>query len=292
MKRILIVLLVIVISLKILSGQIIDVHMHVYNEKEYQGGQKHPMGPDSPNNADEFYKQIVELMDRHNIEYALISGSPETIKEWKAKDKRFIGGLQYTKSEQIDTVQFKKLIEEGVMDAWAEMASAYRGETLADPKFEPFLRICERYDIPVGYHTGNTFPGTAYSTPFRVSKADPMLIEEVLAKYPNLRIYLMHAGGGSFSDKTIELMYQYPHVYVDIAVLLWIDHYAKYNVIKFLRHAKEARLLDRVMFGSDQMIWPEAITMSIDYLNSMDFLTEEEKHMIFYTNAKKFFGLE
>jgi len=60
----------------------------------------------------------------------------------------------------------------------------------------------------------------------------------------------------------------------------------------FLKNAKDSRLLDRVMFGSDQMCWSEAITLSIDYLNSIDFLTKEEKHMIFYTNAKKFLRLE
>ncbi len=103
----------------------------------------------------------------------------------------------------------------------------------------------------------------------------------------------MHAGAtGCFDDVMIELMYLYPNLYVDISVSLWIEPKTLYQVKDFLGKAKDARLLDRVMFGSDQMYWPEAITLSIDYLNSIDFLTEKEKHMIFYTNAKKFLGLE
>ena len=46
------------------------------------------------------------------------------------------------------------------------------------------------------------------------------------------------------------------------------------------------------MFGSDQMVWPEAITNSIDFLNALDFLTKEEKEMIFYKNAQTFLGIK
>jgi hypothetical protein len=39
-------------------------------------------------------------------------------------------------------------------------------------------------------------------------------------------------------------------------------------------------------------MWPDAITFSIDFLNSLDFLTEEEKQMILYQNGLKFLGIE
>jgi predicted TIM-barrel fold metal-dependent hydrolase len=45
------------------------------------------------------------------------------------------------------------------------------------------------------------------------------------------------------------------------------------------------------MFGSDQMTWPYAIGKSIEFLNSLDFLTEQDKEDIFYNNAAKFLGL-
>jgi hypothetical protein len=59
-----------------------------------------------------------------------------------------------------------------------------------------------------------------------------------------------------------------------------------------LKSAKEYGVLDRVLFGSDQMVWPEAITSSINFLKSMDFLTENEKQMILYKNAKRFLGIK
>jgi len=57
--------------------------------------------------------------------------------------------------------------------------------------------------------------------------------------------------------------------------------------VKFLRSAKEYGVLDRVMFGSDQMVWPEAITSSINFLNALQFLTKAEKEMTFYKKCKE-----
>ena len=45
------------------------------------------------------------------------------------------------------------------------------------------------------------------------------------------------------------------------------------------------------MFGSDQMIWPEAIELAIEAIESAPFLDEEEKRDIFYNNAARFLRL-
>ena len=59
----------------------------------------------------------------------------------------------------------------------------------------------------------------------------------------------------------------------------------------FLMETKRRRLLGRVMFGSDQMSWPEGIALAIDRVNALGFLTVDEKQDIFYDNAAKFLGL-
>lgn len=45
------------------------------------------------------------------------------------------------------------------------------------------------------------------------------------------------------------------------------------------------------MFGTGQMIWPEAIGISVEAVQSLDFLTAEEKGAILYDNAARFLGL-
>jgi predicted TIM-barrel fold metal-dependent hydrolase len=126
---------------------------------------------------------------------------------------------------------------------------------------------------------------------FRISLGDPLLIEDVLVKYPKLKVYLMH-GGEVFFEHAIRMLSLYRHLYIDLGVLLWVDPIVNDYAIRLLRQAKNAKVLDRVMFGSDQMVWPEAISKSIEFLNSMDFLTAEERKMILYENAKTFLNLE
>ena len=46
------------------------------------------------------------------------------------------------------------------------------------------------------------------------------------------------------------------------------------------------------MFGSDQMVWPEAIGLAIEGIESADFLTAEQKRDIFYNNAVRFLRLD
>ena len=51
------------------------------------------------------------------------------------------------------------------------------------------------------------------------------------------------------------------------------------------------RLGKRIMFGTDQMIWPETVAMSIEAIESATFLTEEQKQDIYFNNAADFLKL-
>ena len=47
----------------------------------------------------------------------------------------------------------------------------------------------------------------------------------------------------------------------------------------------------QIMFGSDQMLWPDVIGQAIEAIETADFLTEEQKRDIFYNNAARFLRL-
>jgi hypothetical protein len=67
-------------------------------------------------------------------------------------------------------------------------------------------------------------------------------------------------------------------------------------VFRFAITATTCMLIDRppyfVFLLSDQMVWPEAITSSINFLIALNFLTKEEKEMILYKNAKRFLNIK
>jgi predicted TIM-barrel fold metal-dependent hydrolase len=46
------------------------------------------------------------------------------------------------------------------------------------------------------------------------------------------------------------------------------------------------------MFGSDQMVWPEAIEMAVATIQSADYLTPEQRSDISYHDGARFLRLE
>ena len=291
MRKIILLLTFITIGSEITYGQIIDMHMHSYTEKTFWVGTARN-GLASSKTAKETLEQTIQKMNQYNIEFAVVSGSIESLEIYTKADKRFIPGYQDSEEILIPLKQFEEYVKSGKIKVFGEVMAVYKGKTLADPSYQPYLAICEKYGIPVGYHSGGSFPNAQNLgwPKYRIKFGDPFLIEDVLVKYPKLKLYLMHAGE-NFYENTLRMMDGYPNLYADLGVEMWLHPMTKDFAIKFLKSAKEYGVLDRVLFGSDQMVWPEAITNSIDFLNALNFLTKEEKEMIFYKNAKKFLGI-
>ena len=69
----------------------------------------------------------------------------------------------------------------------------------------------------------------------------------------------------------------------------WI--YPRETFYAYLNGLMDAGLGKRLMFGSDQMQWPEAIDDAVEAIESAPFLSEEQKRDIFYNNAARFLRL-
>jgi predicted TIM-barrel fold metal-dependent hydrolase len=99
------------------------------------------------------------------------------------------------------------------------------------------------------------------SADFPIHLGNPLQLAKVLRKYPGLRIYIENASW-PFLEEVTSLMYQYPSVYVDISTIL---HLTPRNVAyAYLKGLVDNGLGKRVMYGSDQMIWPEVIGENIE----------------------------
>ncbi len=279
--------------------RIIDMHIHSYSSSDF--GEREPAtdyyGINGASDAQTHMLECFAAFKKLKIAKAIVSGNPESVEHWANEDKgqHIIKGiLMFNPNDYgLDSIMFEQMIVKKKINVFGEVAPYYGGTTLSDDIWQPYLRVCEKYDIPVAVHTGGGDPGGTYSwaPKARLRFGDPYLIEDVLIRYPKLRIYLMHAGGEDWPEHAIRLMAYYPQLYIDIAVLLWVEPNTKRYVKELLQDIKVAGYLDRVMFGSDQMVWPYAIESSVNYLNSLDFLTEKEKEDIFYNNAARFLKL-
>ena len=276
-------------------GPIIDVHLHAHTRESLGQPAPNPAtGEMSPRTAEEHRTRSLEIMKDRNVVLGIVSGpSVDAVEPWDAAaPDRIMKGIsvddpsRFMKPQDLD-----RLFREKRLDAFGEVAAQYAGYSPSDPAFDAYWAVAAKHGVPVGIHTGGAPPGTPYTCcpKFRLKLGDPLLLEDLLVKYPKLKVYVMHAGG-FFPQNALMLMTMYPHVYVDIGALSWTP-IAGDLLEPFLEEAKRRRMLDRVMFGSDQMGWPEAIALAIDRVNRVGFLTVDDKQDIFYDNAAKFLGL-
>lgn len=152
---------------------------------------------------------------------------------------------------------------------------------------EPLWQLAEELDLPVGIHMGIGWPGVNADMPaMRMRLGNPLILEDVLVRHPRARVYIMHAGWPHI-DGLLAMLHSFPQLYVDMAVINWALPEAEFRT--YLRRIVEAGFHERVMYGSDQMVWPDAISISIDRIKRAPFLTEAQRRDIFFNNAVRFF---
>jgi len=278
------------------TGPIIDMHLHSYSDEDYPGGIPGPAeGTLSPATAEEHMRATLAAMKKNNVVLGSVSGDLiEPTESWhQLEPGRILKAIALGDPAGFMTPdQFENMVQQKRIQILGEVIAQYVGYSASDAVYAPYLKIAEKHGIPVGIHTGASFPGIhemGYPK-FRLSLGDPLLLEDMLAEFPALRVYMMHAGG-QYYKHAIELMTMYPRVYTDISVLNWLPGWTADVLIDFLKEAKKRGILDRVMFGSDQMFWPQAIELAIANVNAFDFLTMDEKKGIFYDNAARFLEL-
>jgi uncharacterized protein len=276
-------------------GPIIDMHLHAYGV-DYPGSIPNPVsGVLSPADAETHLIESLEAMQRHGVVLAAVSGIEAAYgAAWhdRASDRVLRGIVVGDPTDGVGIAHIQELITSGRLDVLGEISAQYEGFSPSDPAFDPFWALAAEHGIPVGIHTGASFPGTPYACcpNFRLKLGDPLLLEDLLVRHPALKVYMMHAGG-QYHRNAIDLMEMYPQVHTDLGVLSWLPGWTEDVFHEFLREAKKRGFLDRVVFGTDQMLWPDAIGLAVARLNAAEYLTHAEKRGIFYDNAARFLGL-
>lgn len=274
---------------------IIDMHMHIGVPLDLPAGAPAPCLPEpcvmkgkaTANSADNL-KETLKAMDRYNIVKGFLSDLDiNELQQWaQAAPDRFILSPFIMDPAATNLVELRKALETNRMAGIGEIGTQLIGIAPNDPKLSPFFALAEEFDVPVLIHTEGIGPPLPT---FRSASGSPLLLEEVLVKHPKLRIYVENSGY-PYLDEMIAMMYQYPNLYGDLSTITWIiPRSAFYD---YLERLIKAGLGKRLMFGSDQMRWPEMIGQAIDAIQEAEFLSEEQKRDILYNNASKFLKME
>lgn len=244
----------------------------------------------SPLTDEALRDETIASMRKLNI-YGVLSGSPERVAEWrKAAPGRFWPGLNFNLARNYSPDRVRTLHGAGDLAVLAEITTQYEGVEPSDPRLEPYWALAEQLDLPVGIHVGTGPFGVIYmgATGYRARLHSALTMEEVLVKHPKLRVYLMHAGYPMIDD-LLTLLYAHPQVHVEIGVIVFTQ--PREAFYRYLQRIVEAGFGNRVMFGSDQMVWPGVLERSIAVIEDAPFLSDTQKRDILYNNAARFLRL-
>src|SRR5579871_4477 len=193
----------------------------------------------------EYMKDVLAEMERLNVT-AVVFGDPKSVQKWKdAAPSRVIPGSAFsngmTPGQRVPLDELRKDFTTGGFKVMGEIGLQYEGLSPSDPSVDQYFALAEELDIPVAIHMGTGGSGRAnITTPkFRGSMGNPLLLEELLARHPKLRVHE-----------------------------------------------------DRVMFGTDQLVWPKLMAYSISIIQNADYLTPDQKRDILYNNAARVLRLD
>jgi predicted TIM-barrel fold metal-dependent hydrolase len=246
----------------------------------------------SPTTDDELMTQTLAVVERRNV-IGVLSGPPARVAAWvKANPRRFIRGVIFQLGDK-DTpspAALRAMHAKGDLQVFGEVANQYLGILPDDPRMEPYWALAEELDMPVGIHIGPGPPGVIYmgAAGYRGRMHSALTLEEVLVKHPKLRVYIMHAGYPMIDD-LLAVLYAHPQVYVDVSVIVYTQPRPAFY--RYLQAIVDAGFTNRVMFGSDHMVWPGTIERAIAVIEEAPFLTAQQKRDVFYNNAARFLRL-
>lgn len=287
----------IVLALATATGAIpiIDVHHHAI----YPGM-----------DADSSYERVMENLEQRPVHRAVIDVMDyDQIDRW-LEDERFIVGVPVGCGRNAvepvyecfpedegwpDLAWLEEQIASGRVQALHEIAPVYSGWQIGNPRYDPYLALANRYDIPVGVHIGRGPPAEARAPGmhlnFDPAAGNPATLRPVLEKYPGLRVWIQHVGAGReeippYTEETMALLADYPNVYVDLSVTNATHPIETYSAE--LRRLFDAGYGDRVMFGTDNYFSDNII----DRMDQIEWLTDAQKRAILHDNAARFLRLE
>ena len=188
-------------------------------------------------------------------------------------------------------------VEEWLTSGAAHAAKIYPGYDPFYPhRDERSLALCallEQIDKPLIVHTGD--PVTPQG---RLRYARPIHLDELAVRFPKLRIVMAHLGN-PFFDEAQAVLYKNAHVVADGSGLFMSrgeEFVADAYIEELIRRLRGLMAYvdadDSIMFGGDFSYTNAAHHVSFWELvcAKLEF-TDEERHRLFYENARRLFQL-
>ena len=185
---------------------------------------------------------------------------------------------------QVAIDEVKRCKEELGMHGIGEINPARQHFYPNDQRFYPIWEEIQKQGLPILFHGG--MAGAGAGTPggmgVKLKFAQPMLLDDVAADFPELNIICAHPTW-PWTDESLAIARHKSNFYIDLSG--WAP---KYWPPQIFQHVNSL-LQDKALFGSDSPAIP--VERWLEEFNQYDW-KPEVKQKIMLDNAKKLFGLE
>lgn len=154
----------------------------------------------------------------------------------------------------------------------------------SNPEHEELFSTIEDLGVPCVFHGGNSTMGAGApgGRGLRVRHGDPLMIDDLAARHPDLQILIAHPAF-PWEKEQLAVCQQKGNVYMDLSG--WLPKYIDEQVL----HYAGTVLRDKVMFGTDYpMIDPDEWLESFEEHTDYDEATQRK---LLWENAESFLGL-
>lgn len=262
--------------------RVIDAHIHTRftGEKEAVSG--------IPQTGEQL---LMEMRDSN-----VVAAVAHTDGVSASKEEGYVGSVGDRKivhcagirGKKVDVRKLERSLKSGRFNC-LKIYLGYVHQYAFDPNYRPAYRLAEKYDVPVVFHTGDT-----YSTRGKLKYADPLTIDEVAVDHPKVDFVIAHVGN-PWIRSAAEVAYKNPNVYVDGSALLigdlnelprgQVDRYVVEPLSWAFGYMENPK---KLMFGSD---WP--LTDISSYIDAFKrAIPREHWDAVFHDNAARVFRIE
>ncbi|MCZ6678378.1 MAG: amidohydrolase family protein [Candidatus Poribacteria bacterium] len=161
----------------------------------------------------------------------------------RTNPKKIIGFAAICPTEEDALTEVDRAVQELGLRG-LKMSPIYGGWDPLHPRALQIYARAEELGLPIMFHQGTTFPRKA-----PLKYANPILLEEVALRFPNLRMIIAHIGH-PWEAEAIVLIRKQPNVFADISGLF----YRPWQFYNSLRLAVEYGVADKLLFGTDYPI--------------------------------------
>lgn len=278
-------------------GKVFDAHLHAYEPEKDPPSDWVENGfgafRDWPGTyvrtSAELETRTVQEMDAAGVRAGLLSHYNPQVRKWVANHpSRFLPSFFPSPTIGDDSWnldEFKREAHAGFWRAIGEVNHGWQVRPLEDPLLFPYYEVCEREGLPVVLHTG---ADAINNYDYDVTLTDPLRLRPVLRQFPRLPFVLYHMGWPHF-DHALYMSYAFGKVYLEVGAVVWL--FPKLT-LRMVRETVDAIGSDRLLFGTDQMLWPQMISKAVRVISDEPNLSGGEKKQILWENSARLFRVE